>query len=116
MEGIDEEQVAMLRRVFSMFDSSKTGKIEKERVRTILNTLGHTFDDLELEALLEQEGEEGDPGKLNLEAFCRVAVHFLEEDDEVMQKELKEAFRLYDKDGRFSISVQDKFMEMMTGD
>jgi Ca2+-binding EF-hand superfamily protein len=29
-----------------------------------------------------------------------VAMHFLDdEDNEVMQKELKEAFRLYDKDG-----------------
>ena len=45
-------------------------------------------------------------GKLTLEAFCRVAVHFLEEDDEVMQKELKEAFRLYDKEGAFSLSCK----------
>jgi len=39
-------------------------------------------------------------GKLNFDSFCQVAVHFLEEDDEVMQKELKEAFRLYDKEGK----------------
>jgi Ca2+-binding EF-hand superfamily protein len=39
-------------------------------------------------------------GKLNFDSFCRVAMHFLDdEDNEVMQKELKEAFRLYDKDG-----------------
>lgn len=43
-----------------MFDSSKTGKIEKEKVRTILNTLGHTYDDQELEALLIQEDKEGE--------------------------------------------------------
>jgi len=37
---------------------------------------------------------------LNFDSFCRVAMHFLDdEDNEVMQKELKEAFRLYDKDG-----------------
>jgi Ca2+-binding EF-hand superfamily protein len=39
-------------------------------------------------------------GKLNFDSFCQVAVHFLDEDDEVMQKELKEAFRLYDKEGK----------------
>ncbi|XP_071445997.1 troponin C-like isoform X1 [Hetaerina americana] len=97
-EVLDEEQVAMLRRAFQMFDSGKSGKIENEKVRTILNTLGHTFDDLELEALLEEEDKEG-VGKLNFDGFCRVAIHFLEEDNEVMQKELKEAFRLYDKEG-----------------
>ena len=42
-----------------MFDSTKVGRIEKEKVRTILNTLGHTFDDQELEVLLEKEDEDG---------------------------------------------------------
>ncbi|KAG6798593.1 troponin C type IIb isoform X1 [Apis mellifera caucasica] len=89
---------SMLRRAFSMFDSTKSGRIEKEKVRTILNTLGHTFDDHELEVLLKQEDEEGS-GKLNFDSFYRVACHFQEEDDEALQKELKEAFRLYDKEG-----------------
>jgi len=44
-------------------------------------------------------------GKLNFDSFCRVAMHFLDdEDNEVMQKELKEAFRLYDKDGECAYS------------
>lgn len=38
-------------------------------------------------------------GKLNFDSFYRVACHFQEEDDEALQKELKEAFRLYDKEG-----------------
>ncbi|KOB72918.1 Troponin C [Operophtera brumata] len=38
-------------------------------------------------------------GKLNFDSFVRVATHFLVEDDEALQKELKEAFRLYDKEG-----------------
>lgn len=42
-----------------MFDSSKSGKIDKEKVRTILNTLGHTYDDSELDALLAAEDTEG---------------------------------------------------------
>ncbi|XP_043494467.1 troponin C-like [Polistes fuscatus] len=88
----------VLRRAFSMFDSTKSGRIEKEKVRTILNTLGHTFDDHELEVLLKQEDEDGS-GKLNFDSFYRVATHFQEEDDEALQKELKEAFRLYDKEG-----------------
>lgn len=42
-----------------MFDSGKTGSIEKEKIRTILNTLGHTYDDKELMDMLDQEDEEG---------------------------------------------------------
>lgn len=41
-----------------------------------------------------------DTGLVNFDSFCKVAGHFLEnEDDEALQKELKEAFRLYDKEG-----------------
>lgn len=42
-----------------MFDSGKKGSIEKEKVRTILNTLGQTYDDKELEDLLKGEDPEG---------------------------------------------------------
>ena len=42
-------------------------------------------------------------GKLSFEAFYAIAANFLEdEDDEAMQNELKEAFRLYDKEGALS--------------
>ena len=51
-------------------------------------------------------------GKLSFEAFYSIAANFLEdEDDEAMQNELKEAFRLYDKEGvlnddrRFHLSL-----------
>jgi calmodulin len=39
-------------------------------------------------------------GKVNLDGFVHIASHFLEEEDaEAMQEELKEAFRLYDREG-----------------
>lgn len=46
-----------------------------------------------------------DTGKLDFESFCRVALHFNEEvDEEALQKELKEAFRLYDKEGKYILN------------
>lgn len=40
-------------------------------------------------------------GELEFNEFCTLAARFLvEEDAEAMQQELKEAFRLYDKEGR----------------
>lgn len=41
-------------------------------------------------------------GKVDFEGFCEIVSHFLEEEDaDAMQAELKEAFRLYDKEGKF---------------
>lgn len=42
-------------------------------------------------------------GVLDFESFCRVALFFNEEDAEALQKELKEAFRLYDREGKYSM-------------
>lgn len=39
-------------------------------------------------------------GKVNFDGFCEIAGYFLEEEDaDAMQQELKEAFRLYDREG-----------------
>jgi Ca2+-binding EF-hand superfamily protein len=43
-----------------MFDGGKTGKIGTEKVRLILNTLGYTYDDGELDGLLASEDAEGE--------------------------------------------------------
>lgn len=46
-------------------------------------------------------------GKVNFDDFCRIAGPFLEEDDaEAMQQELKEAFRLYDREGNGYITTK----------
>ena len=46
-------------------------------------------------------------GELEFEEFVTLAGRFLvEEDAEAMQQELREAFRLYDKEGKFSDSVR----------
>ncbi|CAL4088431.1 unnamed protein product, partial [Meganyctiphanes norvegica] len=104
-QELDEEQMAMLRKCFTMFDSSKKGCIEKEKIRTILNILGAQYVPEELETLL-QENDKEESGMLNFQCFVRVVGHFMEEqDEEAMQKELKEAFRLYDKEGNGFIPI-----------
>ncbi|KAJ6640101.1 Troponin C, partial [Pseudolycoriella hygida] len=56
--SLDQEQQNMFKKAFAMFDTGKTGSIEKEKVRTILNTLGHTYDETELLTMLDNEDVE----------------------------------------------------------
>jgi len=101
----DPEKEAMMRKAFQMFDQGKTGFIDSSKIATILNTLGHNFVDEELQAVIEENDPEN-TGKLNFDAFSEIAGHFLEEeDDEAMQQELKEAFRLYDREGNGYITT-----------
>lgn len=48
----DEQKVAIMRKAFQMFDTTKCGFIETSKIATILNTMGQLFDDNELQALI----------------------------------------------------------------
>ncbi|XP_026827917.1 calcium-dependent protein kinase 27 isoform X2 [Ooceraea biroi] len=101
----DDQKVAVMRKAFQMFDTTKSGFIETMKISTILNTMGQLFDDGELNTLIEEHDPEG-AGKVNFDGFCKIAGRFLEEEDaEAMQEELKEAFRLYDREGNGYITT-----------
>ncbi|KAA2227469.1 hypothetical protein F0L46_25555, partial [Salinarimonas soli] len=86
-------------------DTTKSGYIDVLKISTILNTMGQLFDDSELQALIDENDPENS-GKINFDGFCNIASHFLEEEDaEAMQQELKEAFRLYDREGNGYITT-----------
>ncbi|GLV35099.1 Troponin C at 25D [Carabus blaptoides fortunei] len=105
MDTDDDQKVAIMRKAFQMFDTQKAGFIETLKIATILNTMGQMFDDAELNNLIEENDPEG-AGRVNFDGFCNIAGHFLEEeDDEAMQQELKEAFRLYDREGNGYITT-----------
>lgn len=85
--------MAIMRKAFQMFDTTKSGFIETLKISTILNTMGQLFDDAELNNLISKNDPDRS-GKVNFDGFCNIAAHFLEEDDdESTQQELKEAFR-----------------------
>ncbi|KAF9416844.1 troponin C [Helicoverpa armigera] len=105
MDTDDDQKMAMLRKAFQMFDTTKSGYIDVLKISTILNTMGQLFDDSELQALIDENDPENS-GKINFDGFCNIASHFLEEEDaEAMQQELKEAFRLYDREGNGYITT-----------
>lgn len=95
-----------MRKAFQMFDTTKCGFIDTVKISTILNTLGQQFDEGELQALIDEEDTE-ETGRVNFDQFANIAANFLieDEDAEAMQQELKEAFRLYDREGNGYITT-----------
>ncbi|XP_066262430.1 troponin C-like [Euwallacea similis] len=102
----DDQKMAVIRKAFQMFDTAKTGFIETTKIATILNTMGQLFDEGDLANLIRKHDPDTS-GKINFDGFAEIAAHFLEEDDDAnIQKELKEAFRLYDREGNGFISTK----------
>lgn len=86
--------MAIMRKAFQMFDTTKCGFIETIKISTILNTMGQLFDEAELQALIDEEDPENQ-NKVNFDGFCNIASHFLEEeDDEAMQQWVETIFKL----------------------
>ncbi|KOB76642.1 Troponin C 2 [Operophtera brumata] len=54
----DDQKMAMLRKAFQMFDTTKSGYIDVLKISTILNTMGQLFDDSELQALIVENDPE----------------------------------------------------------
>merc|ERR1711890_222808 len=87
-DDIPKEQQALLKQCFDRFDSQKNGCISAEAVGGILSMMGLKFSRDELKGIIQE-----------IDVDVLAAKFLMEEDEADMQKELKEAFRLYDKEG-----------------
>ncbi|KAK5644320.1 hypothetical protein RI129_005620 [Pyrocoelia pectoralis] len=104
-QELGKEQIALLKKAFDTFDVEKKGSIGTVMIGTILNMLGINITEKMLEDIINEVDEDGS-GELEFEEFCTLAARFMvEEDAEALQAELKEAFRLYDKEGNGYIST-----------
>lgn len=90
----------VLHNAFNAFDTEATGYINAGDIGTVIDMLGHKLDDGSLRKLIRTHGRR-ESAKFDFEAFVEIAGAYVdvEEDAEEIAAELKEAFRLYDKEG-----------------
>jgi len=105
-DDLDAEQKQILKKAFDSFDPDKKGSINSEMVGTILRLMGQPFNTQTLKELIDEVDEDGS-GEIEFSEFLVLAAKFIiEEDAEALQKELREAFRLYDKEGNGFITTK----------
>ena len=67
---IDEDDLADIREAFNLFDKDADGTIEKEELKKVLNDLGRSISDEELQDMIEDVDADGD-GLIDFDEFCR---------------------------------------------
>jgi|UniRef100_A0AC35FA53 calmodulin len=108
LDQLTAEQIEQFRKYFNMFDKEQKGYIRATQVGQILRTMGQAFEERDLKQLIKDFDSDGS-GEIEFEEFAAMVAQFVvsSENNEGLEEELREAFRLYDKEGNGYIAVSD---------
>merc|ERR1711976_408746 len=104
--GLEKDEIKVLKICFGMFDVKKQDFLSVDDLDDILRAMGFRPSKEELKEILEEIDEDGS-GEIKFAEFCQLCAKFLVEDPDIetMKRELKDAFRIYDKNGEGFITM-----------
>ena len=96
----------LLKVCFDLFDTRKQDYLSADELGEIMRAMGFRPTEEELRDLLLEIDEDGS-GEIEFAEFCQLCATFLVEDPDIetMRRELRDAFRLYDKAGEGFITM-----------
>merc|ERR1711875_6052 len=105
--GLAGDEIKCLKVCFDLFDTKKVEFLSADDLGEIMRAMGFRPTEEELKELLLEIDEDGS-GEIEFGEFCQLCATFLVEDPdmETMKRELKDAFRIYDKEGLGYITTE----------
>merc|ERR1711884_769896 len=105
--NLANDEIKCLKVCFDLFDTKKQEFLSGDDLGDIMRAMGFRPSEEELAELLHEVDEDGS-GEIEFGEFCQLCATFLVEDPdmETMKKELKDAFRVYDKGGQGFITTE----------
>ncbi|KAJ4839125.1 putative calcium-binding protein cml11 [Turnera subulata] len=104
---LDDEQIAELREIFRSFDRNKDGSLTQLELGSLLRSLGLKPSPDQLETLI-QKADTNSNGLVEFSEFVAlVAPELLPEKSPYSEEQLKQLFRMFDRDGNGFITAAE---------
>ncbi|CAK8679749.1 unnamed protein product [Clavelina lepadiformis] len=103
-DQLSEEQIAEFKEAFSLFDRDGDGTITTKELGTVMRSLGQNPTEAELHDMINEVDADGD-GTIDFPEFLTMMARKMKDTDS--EEEIKEAFRVFDKDGNGFISAAE---------
>merc|ERR1712244_181018 len=107
--NLANDEIKCLKVCFDLFDTKKQDYLSADELGEIMRAMGFRPTEEELVDLVNEIDEDGS-GQIEFAEFCQLCATFLVEDPDIetMKKELKDAFRIYDKEGQGFITTETR--------
>lgn len=96
IKDLQPDQVREFREAFKLFDRDGDGRVTAVELGTVMRSLGQNPTEAELRDMVQEADEDGN-GHIDFEEFLAMMARKIKEVDSV--DELREAFRIFDRDG-----------------
>ncbi|XP_067015135.2 calmodulin isoform X4 [Anabrus simplex] len=106
---VSRSQMKEFREAFRLFDKDNDGSITQDELGRVMRSLGQFAREDELEQMLHEVDIDGD-GNVSFEEFVQIVANMgaaTEKTADEEEKELRDAFRVFDKHNRGYISASD---------
>ncbi|CAK8679675.1 calmodulin-like [Clavelina lepadiformis] len=103
-DQLTEEQIVDFKEAFSLFDKDGDGTITTKELGTIMRSLGQNPTEAELQDTINEVDVDGN-GTIDFPEFLTMMAKQMKDTDS--EEGIREAFRLFDKDGNGFISAAE---------
>ncbi|KAF0892074.1 hypothetical protein E2562_013469 [Oryza meyeriana var. granulata] len=103
-DHLPEDQIAEFKEAFSLFDKDGDGSITTKELGTVMRTLGQNPTEAELQDMISEVDADGS-GNIDFQEFLGLMARKMKDKDS--EEELREAFRVFDKDQNGFISAAE---------
>ena len=103
-DQLSNEQISEFKEAFSLFDKDGDGTITTKELGTVMRSLGQNPTEAELQDMINEVDQDGS-GTIDFPEFLTLMARKMQDSDS--EEEIKEAFRVFDKDGNGFISAAE---------